>query len=769
MDTRDLYNALMAAKNVAQLEKAVSEYTTGNVAVSEAPVGRRPNNRGAIEVATDPGRSLIERVTNAHDAILELEFERHSGKPECRSPREAAAAWLDVPEKDGLAGLSNKQRQDLAASTVVRLEPGEGTQSRLVSVIDKGAGIPEDKLQETILSLNESNKISKHYLAGTYGQGGSSTLAFCKYVVIASRYHGSDRIAFTVVRYEDLPAEEFKTGRYVYLVENNVPLVTDAREGDIELGTVVRHFGYDLTRYTSPLGPRSVYGILGRILFDPVAAIRLENQVHGWNRTIKGARNALNGAVDEGDDGKGPTLDHHVPMFNVSLGDYGAIGVEYWVLARPESKDGKTRRTKPSDNFVDSGKPIVLSHNGQNQGEITGRLVKDEADLPYLQTQGRMICHVNCDRLTPNAKRMLFASTREQSREGFLLERIRDELARLLKADDELVRLNEEAREHSLKERDESALQQMRRQVARLLRLAGAALQEVGGKKDAKEGDGEVKPKPPRVKPLPITPSEPPTYIEIVWNKDDEVPFYAGQRRYLRVETDANSDYHSADDPSKSRVNIAVGDELKVFGTSPLTGGRMRIGVECIESVVVGAAGSIRIELYRKGFPTLSDERVYAIVEPPGPKEQESKTTFPEFEVIAVAGPEDEDWEHICENPDDSNVGRHASNFVHNEGKLYIYYSEAFPRFATERRRFEMQNEATANSFRTRYEMWLAVHSLLMHQERDQGKPDGVSEEALEEMARQERCRHAVIAAMVAGQEVKSGSAVDEDDAVAAD
>ena len=636
-----------------------------------------------------------------------------------------------------------------------------------MSVIDQGIGIPADKLEDTILSLNESNKIQKHYLAGTYGQGGSSTFAFSKYVVIACRHHGSDRIAFTVIRYEDLPAEDYKTGRYVYLVENHVPLVAGTKGEDIEHGTIVRHFGYDLTRYTSPLGPRSVYGILGRILFDPVAAIRLENQVHGWNRTIKGARNALNGAVDEGDDGKGPSLDHHVPMFNVSLGDYGGIGVEYWVLSRTETKEGKRRRTKPSDNFVEAGKPIVLTHNGQNQGEITARLIKDEADLPYLQTQGRVICHVNCDRLTPNAKRMLFSSTREQSREGFLLERIRDELARLLKADDELVRLNEEAREQSLKERDETAQRQMRRQVARLLRLAGAALQEVGGTKDAKYGVREVKPKQPRIKPLPITPSEPPTYIKIVWDQDEEVPFYAGQRRYLRVETDANSDYHNADDPSKGRINIAVGDELRVFGTSPLKGGRMRIGVECTESVVVGAAGSIRIELYRTGLSALSDERVYAIVEPPEPKEQERRSSFPDFEVIAVPGPEDDDWEYVCEDPDDTDVARHASNFVMNEGKLYIYYSEVFPRFATEHRRFDLQNEAMAISFRTRYEMWLAVHSLLMYQATEENDVSDVSEEVLGEMTRQERCRHAVIAAMVAGQDVKSNIADEDDDAAA--
>lgn len=773
MTERELLDALLGAANIQQLETALGAYMAAHPSATDwAPVGRRPNNRGAIEVASDAGRSMIERVTNMLDALLELEHERHGGTPVCRSPREAASAWLAVPEKDGLSALTNKQRQDLAARAVVRLEPGEGSQSRLLTVIDQGIGMEPDRLEGTILSLNESNKIQKHYLAGTYGQGGSSTFAFCKYAVIVSRRSGSDRLGFTLVKYEDLPAEDFKTGRYVFLVRDDAPLEVPATEDDIEHGTVVRHFGYDLTGYTSALGSKSMYGILGRIMFAPVSAIRFENRVLNWNRTIKGARNALNGAVDEGDDdAKGPTLDHHVPMFNVELGDYGSIGIEYWVLARPEAAKGK-KRTKPSENFVDATKPVVLTHNGQNQGEITGRIIKDAkdgADLPFLQTQGRLICHVNCDRLSPNAKRLLFSSTREQSREGYMLERIRSELIGALKADDELVRLNEEAREQSLKEKDEDAQKNMRRQVAKLLRIAGAALEPVGGTKGAQDGDREVKPRPPRVKPLPIEPKDPPTFIRIVWDDEKEMPFYAGQRRYVRVESDANSDYHDPDDPGASRLNIAVGDDLRVFGTSPLKGGRMRIGVECLESVVVGSTGSIRVELYRKGLPALSDECEYGIVEPPEPKLQERSSSLPDFEVIAVAGPEDDLWDNICDDPDDLKVARHASNFVMNEGKLYVYYSEAFPRFATEVRRFEQQNEALATSFRSRYEMWLAVHSLLMYQETESEDAPDLPEDAAEEMGRQERARLAVIAAMVASQEVKSGVAEsDEDDAAVA-
>ena len=771
MKEREFLDALMAAVHAKDVGDAIAEYQAANSSAwGFRPVGRRSNNRGAIEIAADPARSVIERVTNMLDAVLELEHERHAATPVCRTPREAASAWLGVPEKDGLSALTNQGRQSLAKRAVVALDPGEGPQLRVVTVTDQGIGIEPESLENTILSLNESNKIQKHYLAGTYGQGGSSTFAFCRFAVIASRRHGSDSIGFTVVKYEDLPAEKFKTGRYVFLVNENAPLQVRAADRDIEYGTIVRHFGYDLSRYTSALGPRSMYGILGRVLFDPVSAIRFENNVHGWNRTIKGARNALNGAVDDGDEGKGPTLDHDVPMFYVELGDFGSIGIEYWVLARPETEKGK-KRTKPAQNFVDSLHPVILTHNGQNQGELPGRLIKDGkdgADLPFLQTQGRLICHVSCDRLSPSAKRSLFSSTREQSREGYMQERVRSELVNALKADDELRRLNEEAREQSIREQDEEAQRNMRRSVAKLLQVSGAALHGVGGSKDGGDGGKVVHPRPPRPKPEPIELQDPPTFVHIKWDLEKEMPFYAGQRRYVRVETDANSEYHDADDPDHSRINVATGNGLRVFGTSPLRGGRMRIGVECLMDAVEGAVGTIRVELYRKRLPALSDERTYEIVAPPKPKESQRRSSLPDFEVIPVSGPEDDRWENICGDSDDSDVAKHASNFTPNDGKLYIYYSEAFPRFATEVQRFEQRDEVMAASFRRRYEIWLAVHSLLMYEQSTANGSMEVPDDAVEEASRQERARLAVIASMVASQEAASGVASEDEDAVAA-
>ena len=488
-------------------------------------------------------------------------------------------------------------------------------------------------------------------------------------------------------------------------------------------------------------------------MFDPIASIRLENQVAGWNRTIKGSRNALNGAVDQGDEGnKGPDLDYHMPMFNLSLGDYGEISVEYWLLARPEKSN-----SKPTRAFVDDGKPIVLTHNGQNQEELTGRLIRKDAELPFLQTQGRLIVHVNCDRLTLAAKRLLFSSTREKSREGFVRNTIEKEVVNLLKADDELKRFNDQARDQSLRNEDAEAEKQMQRQIAKLLRIVGPAIVDVGAS-STEVGSGPPRSKwRPHGKPRLIDLKEPPTYIKILGDQDEEITFYPGQRRYVRIETDANSHYHDPDDHKKSSINIAVGPDLKVFGTSPLRGGRMRIGVQCHTEVALASKGAIRVELYRSGLSALSDERGYKIVEQPKPAEDSRKTTFPQIKMIEVDGPADERWEYVTEGMEDNDVRRHASGTQMDEGIFYIYYSTAYPRFAGERTIFEQKSAALAASFKRRYELWLAVHALLVYDQQQNAAAEADDDAVAQECARQERCRLATIAAMVAAQEVRTG------------
>lgn len=755
MKTIDFFRALLGCAGVTDVTAVLREFEAAHgSAIQWVPVGNRFNNQGSVEVSADPGRALVERVTNGIDAILEAEHERHGGRPECRTPREAAAAWLNVPE-NGLSDLTPRQRQQLANRIVVKLQPGADKNSRTVEVRDHGVGLKPDAMPRTILSLNESNKIQKHYLAGTYGQGGSSTFASSRYTVIASRYGSDPFVGFTVVQFQNLPSDQYKSGHYVYLTLNEAMPYVEIPLEEFTTGTIARHYGYDLSDYASPLGPNSLYGLLNEVLFDPVLPIWLDSKVHDYRRVIKGSRNALNGAVDEGDeDRRGPSLAHHVRLFYVTLAEFGRIGVEYWVLAAP------TRANKrPSAAFVNPTRPIILSINGQNQGELSSVLIKRHTGLPYLAQ--RLICHVDCNSLTHDAKRALFVSTREETRRGIVRTLIQDELIRILKSDDDLVRLNNEARALGQQEQDEAAIQETRQEVARLLRLQGVNVaQTLGG-----AGMGEspspqppVNPPKPRPRPQPLELHEPPTFIRIVWNTDDDITFYSQQRRYIRIETDANSNYHTPRNPETSRVNIIVnGTGILLRGSTPLEGGRMRIIFEGSANAPTGNTGTIKVELSRQGLPSLSDEHDFRIIETPPAHPSGRQLTLPPFEPRPVNGPDDERW-NMLDWPDDVNAV--ASSVVNENGTLIIYYSTVFPKFASQRAVFEGRDVALAASFSKRYEIWLAVHSLLLYQEqRDKEAQAGTQLEPDPDIAerreREERCRVATLSTLFAAREAQ--------------
>ena len=131
---------LVSSNAATDIDSAIAQFTaTHGVAIKWQPIGGRNNNSGTIEASGDPGRALVERVTNAVDAVLEAEHASHDGRPECRTPRDAATAWLNVPD-NGLSDLTTRQRQQLANRIVVKLQPGTDRDARTLEVRDHGIG-----------------------------------------------------------------------------------------------------------------------------------------------------------------------------------------------------------------------------------------------------------------------------------------------------------------------------------------------------------------------------------------------------------------------------------------------------------------------------------------------------------------------------------------------------------------------------------------------------------------------------------------------------
>lgn len=758
MKVEELFRRFSLGEDYDVLHTALIKFISENEsAVAWHPVGDKINNKGIIEVSADPGRALVERVTNAIDAVLELEHDKHNGQPICMSPREAATAWLSVP-REGLSKLSPAERRSLAQKVKIIIQKGKTRQYRIFQVRDFGIGISLEDMPKTILSLNESNKLSKHYLAGTYGQGGSATFNVSQLTFVASRKVGEKTVSFTLVKYQELDPERYKTGNYVYLTINGSLPTLEVDDKLFPAGTLVRHFGYDLSKYNSSLGSASVYGLLNQVLFDPVLPIWLDDEVQDYRRTIKGSRNALNGAVDE--EGKGPGLAHNMPMFYVELPEHGLIGIEYWVLEKPTAH-GKN----PAEAFVNSSKPVVLTLNGQNHAELPKNLLTKETGLPYLSN--RVIVHIDCNNLTGLGKRKLFVSNREDVRQGHVLELIKAEIVKALNSDDVLVKLNSEAKQSIERQRDETSVKEMKAEVARLLRLQGLSIADDFGASGSKGKPSEKRPVHPR--PRPITPPaiethEPPTYFKILWEQEKPITFYTGQRRYLRIVTDANETYHNVIDPSLSRVNVILpdGQIVEQKGSTPLRGGRMRLIVQGV-SDDIGQKGKIRVELNRVGLPVLFDEREIEIIKEPEKPKSESKPSLPPFDVIPVSQSDSDNWS-MLQWPD--NVTEVACSAVEDQGVHTVYYNTDFPKYAEQKASLESRDESMSQSFTKRYEIWLAVHSLLMKQDEENGvnKNIDIDPEILTDLEQRERIRSAILSVMFAKREVQFETSTDSEE-----
>ena len=198
-----------------------------------------------INIGSDPAAGLIERVTNAIDSILERKW-IELGKPNsARSPREAAEQWFDISEgklssidehdirtdKKGISSLADKVR--------VTLWDSERKDKPTVDIRDYGIGIKAENISNTILSLNENLKINKLFLAGAFGQGGSTALAYSHYTIIVSRAFESEKavtnpVAATIVRFNLGNLETDKHGLYEYAVDrsNGQPFIFDIPEED---------------------------------------------------------------------------------------------------------------------------------------------------------------------------------------------------------------------------------------------------------------------------------------------------------------------------------------------------------------------------------------------------------------------------------------------------------------------------------------------------------------------------------------------------------
>ncbi|MCY4447675.1 MAG: hypothetical protein OXE02_02360 [Chloroflexi bacterium] len=584
------------------------------------PLGGRDNNAGSVNLAVEAGQALVERVTNGMDAHIELRYELANRPAALESPRAAVAhLWgLNAGRLSRESPQAVRFIQDMGPKTVIRAVGSTARGQSSVILEDEGIGQHPEDFPDTLLSLGGSNKIRKPYLMGAFGQGGSSTFAYCPYSVVISRRHSdcldgkTDLVGWTVVRkYDD---DSLKVFRYEYLVteEDQIPALLPSRLESLGIpfnsGTRIVHIAYDLGKLSARWSLVG-YRYFDNLLFDPVLPYRIEDHRYSpaFNRNVYGARNRL----DQVDPARRPEAQNY-EVDLAQWGEEGRVRIRYWVFGPggDSSDDPDDERGVKLDSYLDysnSPKTIVFTLNGQRHHAQEKRIVREQrlgALADYL------LIHVDCDGLSRRLKKEIFPATRSgatvgDQREDLLIRAVRQALS------DPWL---EQKMEEIIRRRQQRITDESTRRVQRMLdRLISVhrTEQRTGGQRGLDEGGASRTGRHER------EPHDPPQVFRFADPRRFEM--HTGQTTTVDLLTDGPDDLLSRRQ-RRGRINLACdGDEVASFAVAGMRNGRIAVHVHIPSTVPSGRRARIVATLEVEPATFLTDSRELRIVPPPPP------------------------------------------------------------------------------------------------------------------------------------------------------
>lgn len=744
-----LVTRLLHIENNRDVEAILAEVPHG----AWKPVGGKPNNHAQVNILTDPADALVERVTNGIDAVIEREvFLRN--RYDLQSPRQAAEELFGVPGGHVYNVADDATRNRLARNVIVTLGDSGTDKSPTVTVEDRGVGQHPSDFEQTLVSLNEDNKVKQLYLMGAYGWGGAGAYAFAdKYAVLVSRRNPmllasgqDDEVGWTVVRYntrEDDPTA--KVGVYEYLcLDEGGPdaVIPHAPAGALPSewrdwsGTICTLVQYELARYSDPAWrPRgSLWLMFNAGLFDPVMPFLIRDQ---RPKAVKGnPRSSLEGLVINGTAAKlmwdaDKAADKQLIALRGSYtsrlpNEGGQAVIKYFVVAE---KGNAKADWEPTSTYVAPEQAVTVTHNGQRQGSFRRELFER---LELMTLAKFLIVQVDCDGLSWRAKRELFSTTRDRLKDSPLARTLREKLAEALQSDSELRELDRARKEAALARRSQAQAERIRKLLAKHM----ASLREgqaIVFKKVMSSntelpilGDQPLLDEAPtsRAKatdefgrPLPteVAYEGEPTVLSVL---NPTVSVRAGGKAVVRIALDAPDGYITADGGGRGKFTplVTKGAEMfRVVGNSDLRAGVMRCTISA-ETAQPGDRGRIVFTVTRPDALPLLAEADAVAVEPPKPRAKPAgKDKGPEEgpNVVPVGR---EDWATF--GFDDKTVARvegHASD----PSMTTVYVNQDYPPLVNKLMRDKRSAGERMEMYRDKFIAAMALHAWLQNQQQD--------------------------------------------------
>ncbi len=627
----------------------------------------RLNQKSSIDAAAESDRGVTERIANAFDASLTtarrlvgiLQSDPKLG------PRAAAQRFLN-PNTDNCLWEPQDPKIDFDKPSVQfwsddsadsvrfrRYKSPEGLVTVLVQ--DTSLGVARTRMPATILNLNSDDKLTQFEAIGQFGHGGSSALAFCELCLILTspRFDSvQDEFFWTLIfpEAEEGPSKQSVVRKW-FCSSDDLPLADKKSElpslASAFPGTSIWHFGYvrgSWLKTAAGAHQDTPAARLGRLFFSYPLPCEIRGELARGDtptgsRTVKGAyyrlleeRSGRNQVVEYRTGEKSETL-------QVEGEDYGRFSVFVFVL-----NDRKLVR-----NYVDPQHPVIITLNGQNHGEMTGKLLSD-ANFPELASSS--IVEIRLDGLDEEALRNIITNSREHPKTSpftrALVVRVRDILAE----DEALLEIEKRRQDEKAKQSSDGLNQKITRFLATI--LSDAAAEPASGPGGNAPGRTPHRAHKPNPRPE-IPAADPPKVFEFLFSTPVSVP--EGTARIVKFKSDARPPKYSfhgdnprcfarLDGPGTRLAQVSISGKADIDGR-----GYGSVTLSCTETPTTPVAdeepvGQLEIKLQTTDGRTLISTIEVGVA--PKPEERERKRRQSVRPKITFCAPDGADYEHLA-------------------------------------------------------------------------------------------------------------------------
>lgn len=441
-------------------------------------LGDNNSNSSTISILKKGEKGIVERLTNAIDAVIEKQRDIHNmGCPSSSSKiieKAFPKYFCNLKKIYSNNDEVKSQVYDVENQVILAVNDGSKTNKPTFDILDKGIGVNGKDFSSTLLSINKGNKLAsdKKYLIGAFGQGGSTSLPFTESTIIISKSEG--KYFFTIIKSVEL--SDYKTNSYVYMcIDNSIPeLSVDDIHYDSylhellesESGTLVRMVETDISREyrnNDISKPRMLVDYINTELFNVGIPVKIvENRSNyrdnknAQNRYAYGTLLKLNTSKKyiKNDYSGNFFITHNENQYKI---DY------YMILPDNTNEWGSDVKCKSVfEQFNVYGDPILYTVNGQTITTETYTKLKNKG-LTFLRY--RLLIVINLDDLG-NEKYKFFTSDRAQIRETDITKGFLDEVVKRVAEIDQLREINEIIAEKCISSSiDESLLNEISSEV----------------------------------------------------------------------------------------------------------------------------------------------------------------------------------------------------------------------------------------------------------------------------------------------------------------